>query len=84
MYKLYNKRGKTWKNMEIFSGKPGKPGIFIEKCSLSSKNIMENGQIMVWKTWKTWNFCLKNKWPPCPIILTTLTNKSIFLLGCQK
>ena len=51
--------------MGNFSGKPGKPGIFIEKCSLSSKNIMENGQIMDWKTWKTWNFCLKNKWPPC-------------------
>ena len=48
---------KTWKNMGNLSGKPG---ILLTKMRLSSKKVMEIGQKMVWKTWKTWNFDHEN------------------------
>ena len=61
---------KTWKNMGNLSGKPGKPGILLTKMRLPSKKVMEIGQKMVWKTWKTWNFDQNKKWPPCKVIST--------------
>ena len=62
--------------MDNFSGKPGKPRIFIETCSLSSKNIMDNGQIM---DWKTWNFYLRqNGHPVNTLAKTKRVDKSYF------
>ena len=58
--------------MGNLSGKPGKPGILLTKIRLPSKKVMEIGQKMVWKTWKTWNFDQNKKWPPCSLKFAAL------------